>query len=139
VMVVTPLRDGMNLVAKEYVATRHDLGGALVLSEFTGAAAELPQAFLVNPHDIDGLKRTIMDAINGDPAALSERMVAMRAQVEEHDVDAWADAFLGALSAVDEPSAFDRVSALPATLHDLMRRWRDSRPAADTDNVDTRG
>ena len=54
VMVVTPLRDGMNLVCKEYVATRHDLGGALVLSEFAGAAAELSSAFLVNPHDLDG-------------------------------------------------------------------------------------
>ena len=54
VMLVTPLRDGMNLVAKEYVACRSDLGGALVLSEFTGAAAELRQAYLVNPHDTRG-------------------------------------------------------------------------------------
>ncbi|GKT34121.1 Trehalose-6-phosphate synthase, partial [Aduncisulcus paluster] len=56
VMLVTPLRDGMNLVAKEYVACRSDLGGSLVLSEFTGAAAELRQSYLVNPHDIDGVK-----------------------------------------------------------------------------------
>ena len=56
VMLVTPLRDGMNLVAKEYVACRSDLGGALVLSEFTGAAAELRQAYLTNPHDLDGVK-----------------------------------------------------------------------------------
>ena len=53
-MVVTPLRDGMNLVAKEYVACRHDLRGALVLSEFAGAADELRQAFLVNPYDVEG-------------------------------------------------------------------------------------
>jgi len=139
VMVVTPLRDGMNLVAKEYVAARYDLGGALVLSEFTGAAAELTEAFLVNPHDIAGLKRTIMDALSADPADLSARMASMRAQVEQHDVDAWADAFLAALGAVDEPSAFDRVTGIPASLHDLMRRWRDSRPARDADNVDTRG
>ena len=59
VMLVTPLRDGMNLVAKEYVACRSDLGGALVLSEFTGAAAELRQAYLVNPHDLDGVKDAI--------------------------------------------------------------------------------
>ena len=58
VMVVTPLRDGMNLVAKEYVACRDGDNGALVLSEFTGAAKELRQAYLVNPHDIDGLKST---------------------------------------------------------------------------------
>ncbi|MCC5697783.1 trehalose-6-phosphate synthase, partial [Klebsiella pneumoniae] len=56
VMVVTPLRDGMNLVCKEYVASRHDLGGALGLSEFAGAAAERTSAFLVNPHNLDGVK-----------------------------------------------------------------------------------
>ena len=64
VMLVTPLRDGMNLVAKEYVACRSDLGGALVLSEFTGAAAELTQAYLVNPHDLEGVKDAIEAAIN---------------------------------------------------------------------------
>ena len=56
VMVVTPLRDGMNLVAKEYVACRYDDQGALVLSEFAGAADELRQAFMVNPYDINGMK-----------------------------------------------------------------------------------
>ncbi len=140
VMVVTPLRDGMNLVAKEYVAARHDLGGALVLSEFTGAAVELPQAFLVNPHDIDGLKHTITDAIEADPDDLRERMAAMRRQVETFDVNRWADEFLEALGAdADTPSAIDRVAAIPATLGDLMRRWRDSRPHRDSDNVEARG
>ena len=66
VMLVTPLRDGMNLVAKEYVACRSDLGGALVLSEFTGAAAELRQAYLTNPHHLDGVKDAIDDALNQD-------------------------------------------------------------------------
>src|SRR5690348_17508284 len=64
VMLVTPLRDGMNLVAKEYVACRNDESGTLVLSEFTGAADELAGAFLVNPHDIEGLKYTILRAAN---------------------------------------------------------------------------
>ena len=71
VMVVTPLRDGMNLVAKEYVAARADVSGALVLSEFTGAAAELTDAFLVNPHDVDGLKETLLRAMEADPADLA--------------------------------------------------------------------
>jgi len=130
VMVVTPLRDGMNLVAKEYVATRVDLGGALVLSEFTGAALELPQAFLVNPHDIDGLKAVLVKAIDADPAELVERMRAMRHVVEVHDVDAWADGFLAALDD-PEPSALDRVQAIPASIADLLRRWRESRPVAE--------
>ena len=59
VMLVTPLRDGMNLVAKEYVACRHDDGGVLVLSEFAGAAIELKDAVLVNPHDTDGVKNAL--------------------------------------------------------------------------------
>ena len=62
----------MNLVAKEYVACRHDEGGALVLSEFTGAADELGSAFLVNPHDIEGLKDAIVRAV-ADPAARGGR------------------------------------------------------------------
>ena len=68
VMVVTPLRDGMNLVAKEYVAARVDNGGALVLSEFAGAAAELTDAYLVNPHDLDGLKDDDRAGAGGRPA-----------------------------------------------------------------------
>ena len=67
VMVVTPLRDGMNLVAKEYVACRYDDDGALVLSEFAGAADELRQAWLVNPYDIDGMKAAILSAMRADP------------------------------------------------------------------------
>ena len=77
-MLVTPLRDGMNLVAKEYVACRHDDGGALVLSEFTGAAEDLRQAFQCNPHDIAGLKAAILAAMRADPRDARRRMRAMR-------------------------------------------------------------
>ncbi len=94
VMVVTPLRDGMNLVAKEFVAARSDDTGALVLSEFAGAAAELEDAFLVNPHDVDGLKETLLQALAADPADLATRMKAMRAHITSHDIHAWARAYL---------------------------------------------
>ncbi len=97
VMLVTPLRDGMNLVAKEYVACRSDLGGALVLSEFTGAAAELRQAYLVNPHDLQGVKDSIEAAVNQSGDEGRRRMRALRRQVLAHDVDRWARAFLDAL------------------------------------------
>ncbi|WP_236796389.1 trehalose-6-phosphate synthase [Amycolatopsis sp. GM8] len=103
VMVVTPLRDGMNLVCKEYVACRHDLGGALVLSEFAGAAAELTSAFLVNPHDLDGVKNALEAAITLDPAEGRRRMRALRRQVLTHDVDRWARSFLEALGS--EPTS----------------------------------
>jgi trehalose 6-phosphate synthase len=97
VMVVTPVRDGMNLVCKEYVACRYDLGGALVLSEFAGAAAELTSAFLVNPHDLDGVKNALQAALDIDPAEGRRRMRALRRQVLTHDVDRWARSFLEAL------------------------------------------
>ena len=98
VMLVTPLRDGMNLVAKEYVACRSDLGGALVLSEFTGAAAELRQAYLVNPHDLEGVKDTIEAALNQSDEEGRRRMRSLRRQVLAHDVDRWARSFLDGLA-----------------------------------------
>jgi trehalose 6-phosphate synthase len=96
-MLVTPLRDGMNLVAKEYVACRHDNGGALVLSEFAGAALELKEALLVNPHDTDGVKDALYAAITMDQHEGRRRMRALRRQVLNHDVDRWARSFLDAL------------------------------------------
>ena len=93
-MVVTPLRDGMNLVAKEYVACRQRDDGALVLSEFTGAARELRQAYLVNPHDIDGLKDRLVEAMDDSPRNKALRMKAMRRHVFENDIDKWANMFL---------------------------------------------
>ena len=100
VMLVTALRDGMNLVAKEYIATRADNRGALVLSEFTGAADELRQAVLVNPHDIEFLKDAIMTAVNMAPAEQGKRMRSLRRRVLEHDVQAWSSSFLEALATV---------------------------------------
>ena len=97
VMLVTALRDGMNLVAKEYVTARTNNDGALVLSEFAGAADQLKQALLMNPHDIDGLKGSIMRAVEMSPKDAARRMRAMRKQVLEHDVDHWSAAFLKAL------------------------------------------
>ncbi len=102
VMLVTSLRDGMNLVAKEYVACRTDETGALVLSEFTGAADELGSAFLVNPHDIEGLKDAIIRAARITPREARRRMRTMRKRLRLHDVERWAATFLAALT---DPSA----------------------------------
>jgi len=95
---VTPLRDGMNLVTKEYIACRDDLGGALVLSEFTGAALELGRAYLHNPYDRDSVADAIEAAVSDGDDARRERMRVLREQVMTHDVAVWADAFLGALA-----------------------------------------
>ncbi|WP_051989794.1 alpha,alpha-trehalose-phosphate synthase (UDP-forming) [Gordonia soli] len=105
VMLVTPLRDGMNLVAKEYVACRSDLGGGLVLSEFTGAAAELRSAYQANPYDLDGVKDAIEAAVQQSPHEGRRRMRALRRQVLTHDVSKWAESFLGTLAATHETRA----------------------------------
>ncbi|MEV4468202.1 MULTISPECIES: alpha,alpha-trehalose-phosphate synthase (UDP-forming) [Nonomuraea] len=97
VMVVTPLRDGMNLVAKEYISCHHDLQGALVLSEFTGAADELRQSYLVNPYDVEDIKRQLLNAMRATPHELARRMRTMRRRVATYDVDRWANEFLTAL------------------------------------------
>lgn len=97
IMLVTPFRDGMNLVAKEYVTCRKDLTGKLVLSEFAGAAAELHGAFMVNPHDLDGIKEGIRLAMNAESEEVKDRMLRMRRTTLRQDVHDWAQSFLGAL------------------------------------------
>ena len=86
---VTPLRDGLNLVAKEFVATRQDRRGVLVLSRFAGAAAELPEAVLVNPYDQDGLVEAIHRAVDMLPAEQGRRLAAMQAGLATHDLKWW--------------------------------------------------
>ncbi|MCG7426828.1 bifunctional alpha,alpha-trehalose-phosphate synthase (UDP-forming)/trehalose-phosphatase [Helcobacillus sp. ACRRO] len=98
VLLVTSLRDGMNLVAKEYISSRVDCQGVLVLSEFTGAADELRAATLVNPHDIDELKTAILHALAMSPDEQRAAMESLRRQVENNTVQDWADDFLSVLS-----------------------------------------
>ncbi|MGH9020303.1 MAG: alpha,alpha-trehalose-phosphate synthase (UDP-forming) [Acidimicrobiales bacterium] len=98
VMLVTPFRDGMNLVAKEYVMTRADLTGRLVLSEFAGAAAELRGAYKVNPHDLEGVKESIRAAIVVGGKETRARMSRMRRKVRRRSVYDWAATFLAALA-----------------------------------------
>lgn len=105
VMVVTPFKDGMNLVAKEYVACHSDYSGALVLSEFAGAAGELEQANLCNPFDVESIKRELLRAIRGlenEPELMALRMEAMHRQVSTFDVNAWATAFLASLDEAEQ-------------------------------------
>jgi trehalose 6-phosphate synthase/phosphatase len=98
VMLVTALRDGMNLVAKEYVACRFDGDGVLVLSEFAGASDELRQAVLVNPHDIEGLKDAIVEAVRMPRRERTRRMRALRRRVIDNDVAKWSASFLETLT-----------------------------------------
>jgi trehalose-6-phosphate synthase len=97
VMVITPLSDGMNLVAKEYVASRIDDCGALVLSEFAGAATELEEALLVNPNDVDELANAMLLAATMDPVEQRRRMEVMRSHLRRRDIHDWVSSFLDTL------------------------------------------
>ena len=96
-LVVTSLADGMNLVAKEFVAVRTDLGGTLILSEFAGAAQDLDGALIVNPYDIEAIKRALLRVIEMPQIEQAARLKTMRAAVQHNDVHRWARHFLNRL------------------------------------------
>jgi trehalose 6-phosphate synthase/phosphatase len=98
VMLVTPVRDGMNLVAKEFVASRPDENGVLVLSEFAGAADDMAGALIVNPYDVEGVAGAIHSALTMEGPERRERMRSLRGAVYERDVHWWTGEFLGALA-----------------------------------------
>ena len=121
VMLVTPLRDGMNLVAKEFVASRVDNDGVLVLSEFAGAAEQLKEAVLINPYDIDGVAAAIKAALSMPVAERTERMRALRTHVLSRDVHAWAGLFIDALA---QSQAVAQSAGLPPALVAPVARLR---------------
>jgi len=97
---VTSLHDGMNLVAKEFIASRHDNQGVLILSVFTGAARELRDALLVNPYDIEQTAEAIRAALEMRAEERQARMERMRKVVREHNVYRWAANLIASLSEV---------------------------------------
>ena len=101
---VGPLRDGMNLVAKEYVACQHGGDGILVLSEFAGAAQELGEALRINPYDAVGTANTIVRALEMDADSRSERMAALHERVHRNDAVAWAERFISDLRDATAPA-----------------------------------
>jgi trehalose 6-phosphate synthase len=115
--VVTPLHDGMNLVAKEYVAAQNPIDpGVLVLSKFAGAANELDTALLVNPHDVDGMARTIATALSMPLLERRMRWEAMMAKLRAGTIQEWFSDFLDALQdahAANDKTVVDGPSAEP--------------------------
>ena len=97
IALVSPLRDGMNLVAKEYIATKHSNPGVLILSEMAGAAIELPDAIIVNPNDTDEIEKSIYKALTMSKEEKKERMDKMQQRVSTHTVKKWATDFVGEL------------------------------------------
>jgi trehalose 6-phosphate synthase len=102
IALITPLKDGMNLVAKEYCACSVDNEGVLILSEFAGAAADLQKgAILVNPHDYEAIADALHQAVNMEPHERNNRMKTMRSVIRKRDIFSWVDSFLGAAFAVN--------------------------------------
>ena len=128
VMLVTPLRDGMNLIAKEYVAARCDGKGVLVLSEMTGAASELGEAVLVNPNDIPEMASALATAMAMPVADQARRMTAMRDRLRRYDFVRWAGDILEALG--ENRSRLDRRHAVLRDARADRRRVSVGRPPA---------
>jgi trehalose 6-phosphate synthase len=116
--VVSSLHDGMNLVAKEFVAAREDLGGVLVLSEMTGAAQELTDAVLMNPYHVDGFAQALEDAIDMSPMERTLRMRALRRVVASRNIFRWATHILDHLEHPDQAGVerWHHVAGGPAVL-----------------------
>ncbi|HSX44075.1 MAG TPA: bifunctional alpha,alpha-trehalose-phosphate synthase (UDP-forming)/trehalose-phosphatase [Candidatus Saccharimonadales bacterium] len=104
VMLVTPIRDGMNLVAKEFVATKHKDKGVLILSEMAGVASELQEAIIVNPHNRVMVAKAIKQALEMPETEQRERLLAMQKRVSHYTIERWADDFLTQLQSTAEQS-----------------------------------
>jgi trehalose 6-phosphate synthase/phosphatase len=127
VMLVTPLRDGMNLVAKEFIASRTDGDGVLVLSEFAGASWELPEAVPVNPYDVDGAAEVFYRALSMSPEERRARLAPLRARVETFDVHRWVTSFLELLAEVPAPTGRTApVLGGPATRKAVLQRLNET-------------
>ncbi len=124
VMLVTPIRDGMNLVAKEFVAARTDEDGVLILSEFAGAAGEMGEAVRINPFDVDRFAERIARALSMPRQERRARMQALRTRVFEHDVHRWAQEFIDALQRTEPRYRLPHGSSSTDELEALLRAVR---------------
>ncbi len=122
-VLVTPLRDGMNLVAKEFVAARSDGDGVLVLSEFAGAAAEMTEALLVNPYDVQRTAEVFYQALTLPEEERRTRLALLRERVMTRDVHAWAKDFIARLEQAAAKPASPALSP-PGALRQALERAR---------------
>jgi len=129
VMLITPIRDGMNLVAKEYVASRVDDTGVLVLSEFAGAASEMGEALLHNPWDAEGTARTLDLALRMEPEEVRHRMSALRRRVESNDVHRWVRRFVDALEPFAARAAEQATDSSSSWMDELLTSFRGAKRA----------
>ncbi|GAA4442725.1 bifunctional alpha,alpha-trehalose-phosphate synthase (UDP-forming)/trehalose-phosphatase [Ravibacter arvi] len=124
VALITPVRDGMNLVCKEYVASRHDNRGVLILSEMAGAAAELSEAILINPTDNDDTANAIQRALEMHPDEQEGRMKALRQRLRIYDIDTWTNDFFAQLSSLEtEQERLKHTYLKGKTMRDIKEKY----------------
>ncbi len=114
VALITPLRDGMNLVAKEFVASRTNADGVLILSEMAGAASEMHEALLINPNNTDQLADALRQALEMSSTEQRERITALQKRLSRYTVEKWADDFIKALKGLS-PAFVEQTLCLPFT------------------------
>jgi trehalose 6-phosphate synthase/phosphatase len=124
VMLVTPIRDGMNLVAKEFVATRDDEDGVLVLSEFAGAASELAEALPINPFDVEGTAEQIYHALTMPLDDRRTRMRGLRKRVMSTSVQDWAQRFLAEIEVTVKERTPRSAPTTASVMRDVRRKLR---------------
>lgn len=124
---LTPIRDGMNLVAKEYIATRTDQTGVLILSEMAGSANEMHEALLINPNNFEQIADSLHQAINMSREEQQERNAPMQKRLERYNVEKWAQDFMESLLAQKEQEAPYVASRLTVDLtHTLMKKYQEA-------------
>ena len=109
IALITPVRDGMNLVSKEFVASRKDLKGVLILSEMAGSAAELGEAILINPTDLDEMATAIKRALNMPLLLQSRNLEIMQERIRTYDVNMWAHDFMSQLTEIKKFQSTKRI------------------------------
>jgi len=125
VAMVTPLRDGMNLIAKEYVATKTNGKGVLILSEMAGASKEVREAIIINPNDLDEIAVALREALEMPEDEQKRRNRIMQFRLKRHDVIRWADSFVQALLAIkDEERCLHFKQLSPSTKSQLMEDFQ---------------
>lgn len=127
VALVTPLRDGMNLVAKEYVATKLNRDGVLILSEMAGAIDELQEALHVNPNDVRSIMSALLKALNMSNKERSWRLEAMQQRLSAYDIHRWSDDFIEQLDEIKKIQAEESGKLLDAkSSRPIVRAFKDS-------------
>lgn len=128
VCMVTPLRDGMNLVAKEYIAARQDKTGVLILSEMAGCVKELGESIIINPNNIEEITQAIKDALNMHVDEQKRRNTLMQERLKEYDVIRWAERFITELNDIKRENNKLKAKHMGLKLHKkLLNQYKKSK------------